>query len=149
MNSSSGSARAIPTAGIDWKVKTLLSCSLQRDESRTVNSLTGLGTSPSFRQTLEAVARLSIHQHAPLSVVTLDVDSLKAYNQAFGHSAGDEVLRAIADLLMTNVESVERVARRGGEEFTIILIDRDAGAAVRTAEHLEEPYRRTIGFLPR
>jgi diguanylate cyclase (GGDEF)-like protein/PAS domain S-box-containing protein len=71
-----------------------------------------------------------------ISVVILDVDHFKRYNDTFGHPAGDEVLRTIAQTLQANVRSRDFVARYGGEEFIIVLPGADRESAAKIAEKL-------------
>lgn len=73
---------------------------------------------------------------ADISVVILDVDHFKRYNDTFGHPAGDEVLRTIAQTLQANVRSRDFVARYGGEEFIIVLPGADRESAAMIAEKL-------------
>jgi diguanylate cyclase (GGDEF)-like protein len=64
--------------------------------------------------------RISRHNH-PLSVIMLDIDRFKNYNDRFGHLDGNKVLKSIADILLENTRLSDTVARFGGEEFCIIL----------------------------
>jgi len=71
-----------------------------------------------------------------ISVIILDVDHFKRYNDTFGHPAGDDVLRAIAQTLQANVRTRDFVARYGGEEFIIVLPGADRDSAALVAEKL-------------
>ena len=66
----------------------------------------------------------------------LDVDHFKAFNDAFGHPAGDEVLRRVRRVLTAATRGADCVARYGGEEFAVILPDTDAAGAVAMAERV-------------
>jgi diguanylate cyclase (GGDEF)-like protein len=72
----------------------------------------------------------------PLSLILLDIDSFKEYNDCFGHLAGDECLRNIARLLLRETARRPRdlVSRYGGEEFAVLLPETDAAAAQAMAE---------------
>ena len=75
----------------------------------------------------------------PLSVIMLDVDHFKAYNDNYGHQAGDECLMAIAATLSEQMQRpTDLVARYGGEEFVMILPDTDANGAIVVAEKVRE-----------
>ena len=75
----------------------------------------------------------------PLSIIMLDVDHFKAYNDNYGHQAGDECLLAIASALNAQMKRpTDLVARYGGEEFMMILPDTDANGAVNVAEMVRE-----------
>lgn len=64
-----------------------------------------------------------------LSVLCLDIDSLKAINDGFGHQAGDHALAAVCRILLKNVRAIDAVARLGGDEFAVLLPETSAGEA--------------------
>jgi diguanylate cyclase (GGDEF)-like protein len=72
----------------------------------------------------------------PLSVLAIDVDQFKAYNDAFGHAAGDATLRRVAAILLALAPNDALMARTGGEEFIILIPGADADAALEVAESL-------------
>ena len=82
----------------------------------------------------------------PVSFVTLDVDRFKAYNDAFGHLAGDHALRAVAEALHGNVRESDAVARAGGEEFVVVLPRTGAAGARRVAETLRAAVEACVGL---
>lgn len=100
------------------------------------DALTGLAN----RRTL--VARLEHEDHRaaryenPFSVVMLDVDHFKWINDRFGHSMGDGVLRAIADVVRASVRNVDMAGRWGGEEFLLLLPECDHEGALVVAERV-------------
>lgn len=69
-----------------------------------------------------------------VSLILLDIDHFKEYNDAYGHPAGDEALRQVVGLLRKNVRAVDIVARYGGEEFAVVLPETDAAGAQAAAE---------------
>ena len=79
---------------------------------------------------------LSIRGATPLSLILMDVDRFKQYNDTFGHPAGDEVLRGVSSTLRAYVREHDLVARFGGEEFVVLLPSTDADTAVAVAERL-------------
>ena len=87
------------------------------------DGLTGLCNRRRFLDALEAALSLASRRGLPLSIALLDVDRFKDYNDAFGHQAGDEVLRQLAEMLRANVRAHDLVARYGGEEFAVLLPD--------------------------
>ena len=100
----------------------------------TQDGLTGLKNHRAFQDRLaEEVARARRYD-TPLSVVMLDVDHFKQYNDAYGHPAGDEVLLCVAQTLLEAVRESDCAARYGGEEFVLILPHTDTGEAVQIAE---------------
>ncbi|MCH8497750.1 MAG: diguanylate cyclase [Marinobacter sp.] len=82
----------------------------------------------------------------PLAVLWVDLDHFKRVNDHWGHGAGDDLLRQFSRLLEASVRKVDTVSRYGGEEFIILLPERDLDEAVETAERLrtlvaEHPFR--------
>ena len=72
----------------------------------------------------------------PLSVLMIDVDHFKGYNDRHGHLAGDNALRGVSKILQHGRRANDVVARYGGEEFAIILLDVGKGAAKDVAERI-------------
>ncbi len=112
-----------------------------RDQSIR-DPLTGLFN----RRYLEESLRLEIVRaergQFPLSIIMFDIDYFKKINDAFGHEAGDVVLRAVADFLKQGVREVDIPCRYGGEEFTLILPNTGLKDAVDRAERLREGLKR-------
>jgi diguanylate cyclase (GGDEF)-like protein len=98
--------------------------------------ISGLANRRAFDEILEAeLVRASRYQH-PLSLIILDLDSFKEYNDKWGHPAGDVRLREVANLLRLNVRDPDVAARYGGEEFAIILPNTSKHGAMQLAERL-------------
>ncbi len=86
------------------------------------DSLTGICNRFMFDRTIKAEWDRCKRHSIPLSLIMIDVDFFKAYNDQYGHQNGDECLRKVADVLLTSIRrSSDVVARYGGEEFAIIL----------------------------
>ncbi len=77
----------------------------------------------------------------PLAVLAIDVDRLKKVNDRYGHAAGDELLRLVADAISSVVRASDVVARIGGDEFASVAFDADEGAAVLLATRMLEAVR--------
>lgn len=90
-------------------------------EMADCDSLTGLKNRRHFREVFDLNFSFSARQRLPLSLVVLDVDEFKAYNDTFGHPAGDTILSGLASLLSSNSREHDLVARYGGEEFVVLL----------------------------
>ena len=102
----------------------------------TTDSMTGLDNHRSLMQRLEQEEIRSKRERRSFSVLVGDVDHFKQYNDAFGHPAGDEVLKAIADIMREAARPVDCVARYGGEEFVVLMPDTSANDALELAEHI-------------
>ena len=88
----------------------------------TIDGLTGVSNRRTFDRTLEKEWHICQREQNPLSLILCDVDYFKAYNDYYGHQAGDDCLKKIADTLKTTIKRpADLVARYGGEEFAIIL----------------------------
>jgi len=103
--------------------------------SRT-DALTGLANRRAFDQRLaEEVSRAERH-HVPLALLVIDVDHFKAYNDLYGHPAGDACLRQVANVLREcAARPSDLVARLGGEEFAVLLPHQGSADAMQVAEH--------------
>ncbi|MGQ9823932.1 MAG: diguanylate cyclase [Desulfotomaculales bacterium] len=105
--------------------------------------LTGLDNRRQLMEALRNELRRAVRYCTPLSLLMLDVDHFKAYNDTHGHPAGDEVLRRLARLLEQNIRTYDRVARYGGEEFVVLLPHTDPKGAFAVAEKLRLLVERT------
>ncbi len=112
----------------------------------TTDELTGLKNRRRFREDLEMHSLLAARHHVPLSLAMLDVDHFKHYNDTFGHPAGDEILRTVAEALRANVRHHDVVARYGGEEFVVLLPGTDAAPALQLAERLRSAIEQRTGM---
>jgi diguanylate cyclase (GGDEF)-like protein len=105
------------------------------------DALTGLANRRAFDRELSRAYRASIDRGEPTIVMMIDVDHFKSLNDTYGHQAGDEVLRGIADVVRERIPDEYMVARYGGEEFAVIFTNSDINAAEEKAEMA----RRAIG----
>ncbi|MBK5968867.1 MULTISPECIES: diguanylate cyclase domain-containing protein [Thiorhodovibrio] len=102
------------------------------------DALTGIPNRRRFDQKLtEECARLTRNDHQSLSLLMLDIDHFKPFNDNYGHGAGDDCLRRVAQALAEVPQRpADLVARYGGEEFAVILPETDAAGAQDIAERL-------------
>lgn len=105
-------------------------------EQATTDVLTGLANKRAFEVALKRDLARADRQRQSLSLVVIDVDHFKKFNDAWGHSTGDEVLRNVGALLQRLVRTGDLPARYGGEEFVVILPDTDALGARTAAERI-------------
>jgi diguanylate cyclase (GGDEF)-like protein len=98
------------------------------------DGLTDLYNHRYFKEHLEQeVYRANRHQ-SHVSVVMVDIDHFKKFNDTYGHPAGDAILREIARLLKENIRKIDLAARYGGEEFCLVLVETNKAAAAIVAE---------------
>ncbi len=102
------------------------------------DGLTGLYNHRHFHERLALETERSQRSGLPLSLLMLDVDHFKQFNDTFGHPAGDEVLRQLARVLADTRRANDVVARYGGEEFAVILVDTPKFTAAKVAERVRE-----------
>ena len=109
--------------------------------SADVDGLTGVGSRSFFERAARRRVEQAMKNGTPLSCVLLDVDDFKAYNDAHGHDAGDEVLRGVAKVIRESARADDLIGRYGGEEF-VLLVNDDAEGALEVAERIREAVRR-------
>ena len=122
------------------RVKTHLTLKAQTDLLRHwvyIDGLTGIHNRRYFDERLAAEWRRALRAALPLSVVMMDVDFFKRYNDRHGHQAGDDCLRRVAGALKSGLSRAgDMVARYGGEEFVCLLPDTDLTGAMHVAAAL-------------
>ena len=109
---------------------------LALEQLATRDGLTGLANRRCFDDTLQAEWARAMRQKQPLSLLMVDVDNFKAYNDANGHLGGDECLKRIARAVSSEMRANDLVARYGGEEFAVILPNQALKGAAIVAERI-------------
>ncbi|AEI41428.1 diguanylate cyclase [Paenibacillus mucilaginosus] len=103
------------------------------------DGLTQIPNRRRFDNTLRSEWRRAARTESPISMILLDIDYFKAYNDTFGHLSGDECLKKVAAILRDNLlRETDLVARFGGEEFAVLLPHTDLEGALVVAEHLRK-----------
>ena len=100
------------------------------------DGLTGLNNHRTLHERLGEEICRARRYGTPLSLLLLDVDRFKEFNDEFGHPDGDSVLRAVADILQNSVRECDMAARYGGEEFAVLLPQCDSEAALLAADRI-------------
>ena len=100
------------------------------------DTLTGLFNRRFFRDRLSVEMQRVRRSEKPCSLIMLDLDKFKPVNDTHGHQAGDELLRAVADIIRNNIRSVDMPVRYGGDEMAVILPDTSLIAAHKIAERI-------------
>jgi diguanylate cyclase (GGDEF)-like protein/PAS domain S-box-containing protein len=104
----------------------------------TTDGLTGVANHRTFQERLDEMMLACRRTQRPMSLVLLDVDRFKMFNDDYGHQAGDAVLRGVAAALSAVCRTGDLVARYGGEEFAVLLRDADATVARCVVERLRK-----------
>jgi diguanylate cyclase (GGDEF)-like protein len=108
-------------------------------ELATQDALTGVKNRRVFDEHLELMWDLAVKKQRGIAILLIDVDHFKAYNDRYGHQAGDRALRRVAEILQMFVTRPnDLLARYGGEEFAVLLYDVDAIAAERLAAQMRK-----------
>lgn len=105
------------------------------------DGLTGLKNHRAFQEALQSSVQMAERLQQPLSLIMLDVDHFKQFNDRFGHPAGDELLRQVAQVLRESARAYDVAARYGGEEFALLLPNTTLEQAVQVAERLRKAIR--------
>jgi diguanylate cyclase (GGDEF)-like protein len=127
------------TSSFVKRERLLQSRSEKLSREAVIDGLTGIYNRKYFDQKLSIELSRAKRQKNPLSLVMLDVDYFKKYNDTYGHPAGDRVLQAIVGAVQSQLNRLSDVfARYGGEEFIIILPSSDQTGATRIAEKVRQ-----------
>ncbi len=142
-------SKPINTTIVRARVRTHLTLKLQSDLLRSmalIDGLTGVANRRKFNEDILADWRLCFREQKPLSLILVDVDYFKRYNDRYGHQAGDDCLKSVAQTLSATVRRpYDLVARYGGEEFACVLPNTFLSGAVEIAERMQERVR-TLGI---
>jgi diguanylate cyclase (GGDEF)-like protein len=101
-----------------------------------LDSLTGVYNHGYFIKLLQEQAQTSLERNQPLSLIMLDVDRFKQYNDAFGHLIGDEVLISLCGVIQRHIKAADAVGRWGGEEFCVSLPNASVEQALQVAHRI-------------
>jgi len=100
------------------------------------DALTGIHNRRYFMQRLEEEVVRGLRQELPVSCLFIDIDHFKSFNDIYGHSVGDQVLRYVADIIKKQMRLSDVLARYGGEEFAVLLTNTDTALAQEIAERI-------------
>ena len=117
-------------------------------ELSIVDELTGLFNKRYFNQHLGLEVERARRYGQTLSLLIMDIDNFKHFNDTYGHPAGDRVLAVMGAMLRDSLRLNDLACRFGGEEFVVILPETDGESALRLADRLRERFA-TLGFQPR
>lgn len=111
------------------------------------DSLTHLYNHGYFQHLLDKELKKASHSEKHLSLIIIDIDNFKLFNDSNGHQAGDKLLTQISEILKKTSRQSDIVARYGGEEFTIVLPETDKEKAVLLAERLRKAVKTNVKGL--
>ncbi len=116
---------------------------LQRDleqvrKEALTDSLTNLANRKAFDTEIRRIAKEADEAGVTFSLVMMDIDHFKSFNDNYGHQVGDQVLRLVARTLVEGVKGRDLAARFGGEEFSIILPETNTQGALKVADYLRK-----------
>jgi len=115
-------------------------------DART-DSLTGLSNRREFDEQIQRLLAAQIEKQTPATLMMIDVDHFKRFNDRHGHLAGDEVLRRVSEVLRETGRDVDIPARYGGEEFAILFPNTTLQNAAPVAEKVRKAiYRSEVRF---
>ena len=106
------------------------------------DALTKVSNRRTFDEMLDSYFEQARHDEVPLSLLFIDVDFFKKYNDHYGHQKGDEVISAIAKSIKDSIRHMDFVARYGGEEFVVLLPETDAHGAYAVASNIFKAVER-------
>ncbi|MEK6621120.1 MAG: GGDEF domain-containing protein, partial [Planctomycetota bacterium] len=109
-----------------------------------IDGLTEVYNHRYFQNFLETEIRRSLRKQTSVSLVLMDIDHFKGFNDNYGHQTGDFILKEICKLMKKNIRDYDIVARYGGEEFAVVLVETTQEYALKIAEKLRESIETNI-----
>jgi len=106
------------------------------EQRATTDSLTGLHNRQQIQELAEREFQRARRLGHSLAALMVDIDNFKQVNDTYGHAAGDQVLRAVAACAQSNLREIDLLGRYGGDEFVVLLLETELGAARRVAERI-------------
>lgn len=107
-------------------------------ERANIDGLTGAYNHRHFHEIINVLYNDSIKNNSSLSLLMIDIDNFKKYNDAFGHKQGDKLLKKLANIINENLRKTDILCRYGGDEFCVILPNTNKELAINIANRLRE-----------
>lgn len=113
-------------------------------ESTILDELTGIYNRRHFNQTFQTEIKRAERYKRNLSILMIDIDDFKTINDTFGHLKGDEILRAITEIMKENLRKADILSRYGGEEFVVLLPETPLNNGVRVGNKLRKKVQKNF-----
>ncbi len=120
---------------------------MKLEKESLTDKLTGIKNRRALEKIAPEIMKIERRNNRKLSVLMLDIDFFKTYNDTFGHPAGDEIIKALPKIIGRVIRSSDQIFRYGGEEFVILLPETDAVGAKMTAEKIRKEVAAAL-FMP-
>jgi diguanylate cyclase (GGDEF)-like protein len=120
----------------------LTSANIKLEKLSVTDGLTGLYNYRHLMQAVESEYKRATRYNHNLSLLMIDIDYFKVLNDTYGHQCGDYVMKEIAKILKRNVRGSDLVARYGGDELAVILVETGKKSALEVAQKLEEEIQK-------
>jgi len=114
------------------------------EEMATTDFLTGLLLKREFVKSVNNEINRSLRNRQPLSILMIDVDKFKNFNDTYGHLIGDEVLKTVSKVILNSIREIDIAARYAGDEFCVMLINNNSQQAMISAERI----RKNVANIP-
>ncbi len=122
---------------IEGRTEQLKQANAELDRLSRSDPLTGIANRRAFSEFLERAWRTALREQHPISLLMIDIDCFKAYNDAYGHQRGDTCLKAVAEAIcQVAARAGDLVSRYGGEEFVVVLSNTPLEGALQVAEQI-------------
>jgi diguanylate cyclase (GGDEF)-like protein len=116
----------------------------QAEQDARTDPLTGIANRRFFMETFAHDLAISRRNHLALSLIYIDIDWFKKVNDTYGHTAGDAALKTLAEILTSCARASDTPARIGGEEFSIICLEKNQKNAINLAERIRREVENTV-----
>ncbi len=113
-------------------------------ELATLDELTGLGNFKAYKERIRCESQRALRKQKPLTLILVDLDRFKNYNDTFGHRAGNELLHSTGQIFRDAVRTMDGVYRFGGDEFAFVLPETN----YEEARHIAQRVRHSFETLP-
>ncbi len=129
---------------LEKKNRELVNRNIILEQMAVTDSLTELYNKGYILKRLDSELTRTVRYNESISVIMIDIDYFKKINDSFGHIAGDNILKKLAEKLTESVRDVDIVARYGGEEFLVVCPNTSIGGASILAERIRENVQNTV-----